>query len=334
MAQLRLNCFWGFFSYGGNGGFRSEHPDIRDWFARTLLKARADERVGEIEWKDIADTPIPMSRNAMVLEARKSKADVLIMVDSDQSPDCLLLKDKDALPFWDSSFDYLYKHWHEKALMIGSPYCGPPDYLENVYVFKWRGKLTGNANDDYSLEAYTREEASQMSGIHECGALPTGLIMTDMRLYDYTDPKRTFERLVAEGMDPDLAAFKAKPWHYYEWQDIYQASKGSTEDVTATRDISLAVMLEKGYNPLRCNWSAWAGHWKPKMVMKPSFFTVNHIGEKMKTAMLANKDSRFKMRDVSFSSDLLKRNGHVAKEQSGTPCEAAPGVRSLEGAHP
>jgi len=331
MAQLKLNVFFGFFSYAGNGGFKSEHPDVRDWFAKTLLKAKSDPRVGEIAWKDIAETPIPMSRNAMVLLARKEGADVLVMCDSDQAPDCLLGTDKDAVPFWDASFDYLYEHWHEKALMIGSPYCGPPEWLENVYVFKWRGRLTDNPNDDYTLEAYTREEASQMSGIHECAALPTGLIMSDMRIYEYTDPKRTFDRLVEAGMDPELAAYKAKPWYYYEWQDIYQAAKGSTEDVTATRDIALAIALEKGYNPLRCAWSSWAGHWKPKMVTKPSFYTVNHIGEKMKTAVLANKDSRFKMRNVSFKQN---GNGHVAKEQSEAPCPAAPGVRSLEGAHP
>jgi hypothetical protein len=70
-------------------------------------------------------------------------------------------------------------------------------------------------------------------------------------------------------------------WFYYEYTDQYQQHKGSTEDVTATRDISIHGMLELGYNPLRVNWDAWAGHWKVKCVDKPVCLSVDDVSSKL-----------------------------------------------------
>ncbi len=130
----KLNVFFGFPSYGGNGGISSEVPDIRDWMIETILTMKKDERVGEIKTETIGDTPITMVRNLFVKHARAIGADVLVMVDSDMGPNY----HRDSIPvlgwkpFWDSSFDFLYEHWEKGPVVIGAPYGGPPEVAENM----------------------------------------------------------------------------------------------------------------------------------------------------------------------------------------------------------
>lgn len=268
MVPRKLKVMIGAYSYGGCGGISSEHPDVRDWMLKTIPKMKADERVEAVCVSDIADTPITMSRNQMVIRARKWQADVLIMIDSDMSPDSELREDIHAKPFWESSFDYLYSHYDRGPVCIGAPYCGPPPF-ENVYIFRWTNDESDSKSDSFRLEGYTRYEATIMDGIKEVAALPTGLIMYDMRCFEITEPKSREE----------------KPWFYYEFPDQFEAEKCSTEDVTQTRDLSLTGLTQLGYNPVLCNWSAWAGHWKPKCVRKPNLLTPDAINKKYQDAM-------------------------------------------------
>jgi hypothetical protein len=262
MKPLQLNVFFAFFPYSGNGGYSSEHPSIRRWFADTLLKAKRDPRVGEVWAQDFCDTPIPMTRNAAVLEARKKGADLILMCDSDQWPDWELQRgEPGARPFWDSSFDFLHQHYAKGPAVIGAPYCGPPPH-ENVYVFRFANQESGHANVDVRLAQYTREEAAGRGGIENVAALPTGLIVYDLRCF----------------------ALLAPPYFYYEWEDLYQSKKASTEDVTNTRDICVHGVNKLGYNPVYVNWDAWAGHLKPKVVGKPRPPETIKVGEVFRRA--------------------------------------------------
>jgi len=71
----------------------------------------------------------------------------------------------------------------------------------------------------------------------------------------------------------------------YEWTDGYASQKASTEDVQNTRDIGMACALRYGYNPVYCNWDAWAGHWKPWCVGKPRMYCTEQIAENFKAAV-------------------------------------------------
>jgi hypothetical protein len=277
MQPAKLNVFFAFFPYSGNGGISTEHPSIRRWFARTMLKVKADPRIDDVSDWDFSDTPIPMTRNDAVCKAREKGADVLVMVDSDQHPD-FELENKDPLakPFWDTSFDFLYKRKIAGLLtVVGSPYCGPPPN-ECVYVFQWINAESGHPQPDFGLGRFEREEASIKGGFEAVGALPTGLIMFDLAVYDHIEP----------------------PYFYYEFTDKFERKKSSTEDVTATRDISMVVQQKFGYNPLFCNWDAWAGHWKPKCVGKPRPIFVDGVNEKFKRAIMANARRGFQLIDI------------------------------------
>lgn len=225
---------------------RIDEPDGTDWLASTILKMHKDPRISEIVRFKAMDTPIPMCRNRCLREALERGVDYLLMLDNDMSPDLPL---PGAKPFWDSSWDKMLS-LGEPAL-IAAPYCGPPP-IENVYIFRWTSNRNGVPDGDFHLEQYGREEASRLVGFEAVAALPTGLILIDMRA---------------------IAAIKP-PWFYYEYTDHFESQKASTEDVTFTRDLSLAGI------PIYVNWDAWAGHWKELMVGKPSPMTVDTVKQK------------------------------------------------------
>ena len=281
--QQKFNVGFCTFSYGGNGGIASEHPDIREWMVPLVAELARDARVDQIRIWNLADTPITMTRNRAVLQAREYGVDVLVMIDSDMKPD-INAGDPAAKPFFKSSFDFLVDHYHKGPCVIGVPYCGPPP-VECVYVFRWNNMQTSNPNPDFQLEMYDRHTAVKLAGIQECAALPTGLIMYDMRAFEVTEPKS----------DAD------KPWFYYEYKDQFQSEKASTEDVTMTRDLSLVGTQKLGYNPVFCNWDAWAGHWKPKCVGKPQYIQAKDISQKLKDCWEANYDAGSTLVDFKSS---------------------------------
>lgn len=287
--QQKFNVGICTFSYGGNGGISSEVPDIREWMVPLVANASNDDRIGSIRVWNLADTPITMTRNRAVLQAREHGVDVLLMVDSDMKPD-MLVGQEGAQPFFTSSFDFLVNHYAKGPCVIGAPYCGPPP-VECVYVFRWQSMQSMHPNPDFQLEMYDRHTAVKLAGIQECAALPTGLIMYDMRAFELTEPKT----------DED------KPWFYYEYKDRFQAEKASTEDVTMTRDLSLVGTQKLGYNPVYCNWDAWAGHWKPKCVGKPQFIEAAHVAQKMRQSFEANVDPAVKLVDLKAPADIMRR---------------------------
>jgi hypothetical protein len=287
--QQKFNVGICTFSYGGNGGISSEVPDIREWMVPLVTDASKDERIGTIRVWNLSDTPITMTRNRAVLMARQCDVDVLVMVDSDMKPDLLVGMDPAAKPFFQSSFDFLVQHYPKGPCVIGAPYCGPPPH-ECVYVFRWQTMQSHNPNPDFQLEMVDRHTAVKLAGVQECAALPTGLIMYDMRAFALTEPQS----------DAD------KPWFYYEWKDRYAADKASTEDVTMTRDLSLVGTQKLGYNPVFCNWDAWAGHWKPKCVGKPQFIEAANIAAKMRQSFEANVDPNVRIVDLKARPEHLR----------------------------
>lgn len=253
MQPRKLNILFAFFCYGGNGGIATCNPFLRGWFAETLLALKQDPRIGEIRDMTYSDTPITMTRNRSVVDARKYGSDVLIMIDSDNVPDLYKHERGGAKPFVQSSYDFLYKHYDRGPVVLAAPYCGPPPE-ELVYIFEWTNNESHHPNLDCALKMVSRTDAAKRTGIAEAGALPTGISMWDVRAFELTEPKKKGD----------------KPWFDYEWGDIYGSEKGSTEDVFATREISLAGLVKLGYNPLFCNWDAWGGHVKQKMVGPPA----------------------------------------------------------------
>lgn len=309
---LVLNVFVGFPSYGGNGGIASEHPHVREWWAETLLKMKSDPRVGEVVAETISDTPITMVRNKFVRRAQEEGCHVLMMVDSDQSPN-KYKGESWFKPFWDEAFNTIYDGFtkYKAGLCVGAPYCGPPPF-ENIYVFQFDNDRVQGDETVIRLNQFSRAEASKMSGISEVAALPTGLIMFDMRLFDMVKPTgmtpdQILELYKAGLMDKATALADLKgSWFHYEYTDSFQSEKASTEDVVATRDLAFAIQEICGYNPLRCAWDSWIGHWKPWNVGRPQLFQVEQIAPSYRRAVQQGRSADETVVDRSLDDALAE----------------------------
>lgn len=284
MEPRKLSVGFAFFPYGGNGAAPAEHPAIRNWFVRTALYCKSDPRISDVYWEDFNDTPITMTRNASVKWARENKIDVLVMVDSDNIPDLYLGSDPTAVPFFKSSFEFVYANYDKGPHVIGAPYCGHPMNAdgtgsENIFVFLWRSEGNFDRNNANVIEAgvslaqMSREEASLRAGIEEVAALPTGCIMFDVRAFDLLGRDNIFDyEYVGDG---------GRCKHCGVPKHGFRAEKASTEDVVLTRDLSLHGCIKLGYNPVFCNWDAWAGHVKPQIVGKPRVVAANAIAKEL-----------------------------------------------------
>lgn len=279
MTPRRLSVLVAFFPYAGNSTGSSMAFDVTEWFAQTLVKIKQDDRVADIHIRSFCDTPITMTRNKAVEVAKEIGADVLVMVDSDMRPDMY----PEAPKFWDVAFTKLYEHYDKGPLVIGAPYGGTPPH-ENMFVFKWRGFMNAGEETPFSLDQYTREEAAKMSGIEEAAALPTGLIMYDVRSFDLIE----------------------KPYFRYEWTDESASEKASTEDVQNTRDISIAGIQQLGYNPVMCAWDCWAGHLKVWCVGRPGLLTAEAVSDSLRKAFERGARNE---RQIQFRSPILHSQG-------------------------
>lgn len=252
------------FPYGGR-----EDSECVDWLMETYHKAKLDPRFHTVKAPRLNDTPITMTRNAALLAAQKHGYDFVLMVDSDMAPDCELGEDQTAKPFFDVAVNELLGR--EKPAVIAAPYVGPPP-RENVYVFQWanRGNTLHPTAANPHLDQYGREQARIMAGVQPCGALPTGLMLVDMR----------------------ALAKLPHPWTYYEYHNTGdecpacrqkkrgpEAQKASTEDVTFTRDLGLLGV------DILCAWDSWAGHNKRYTARKPRPYTTDIVSHKMRDAI-------------------------------------------------
>lgn len=234
------------------GNFQT-HPDVSDWLIDVTTAAKQDPRIGSGNvtlWR-ASDTPITMCRNRCLVLAEKAGVDYVLMVDADMSPDLPFDGHK---PFWESSFNFMLQH--DGPCVIAAPYCmAPPE--ERVNVFQWVSRETNHPNPDFILTNYPRAEAAIMTGIKPVNAAGTGLILIDMR----------------------AVRKMPHPRFYYEYSDKSESHKNSTEDVTFTRDLGYAGV------PMYCNWDAWAGHHKSKLVIKPCLVPPANVARWMKEAV-------------------------------------------------
>lgn len=286
---------------GGN----SEHPDSSGWVIKTMARdITRDSRIIETVPIVISDTPITMTRNMAVKLSIDMEVDYLLMIDSDMSPDLPIRGNKD---FWPTCWNLMYQRRvaeikeigedvrtpaYEAASVAGklhgpfgpfapatiaAPYCGPPPH-EMPYIFRWVNYESETPNANYGLKMFERDQAALMTGVQQVGALPTGLILYDVRL------------------------FKAlpTPWFYYEWSDKYCLKKASTEDVVQTRNASLA-----GF-PQFVHWDCWAGHVKQKTVGKPQITTLESMQSTFANAVRLGLDSTQRLEQVGPEPVLTK----------------------------
>lgn len=285
------------FAYGGNGGVASTIPELAQWMVKTVIKMKSDSRIGRIRPIILADTPITMTRNRSIRIAKDEGYDMVLMLDSDNQPDGYVGVDPLAKPFWDVSFDFAYGRLLEgKPTCIAAPYCGPPphpverpgviDGGEVPYLFHWMNNESDVENPAHKLEIMNRNEAAILGGIYPVAALPTGVCLITINCFD--------------GMKV--------PYFYYEFNEDH-SEKQSTEDVVATRNISLHWAISKGWDVCFAACDSWALHHKPKKVGKPKTTPIETLAEKLRKGIEENISVYDRKLNVDFTKDLPSYDG-------------------------
>lgn len=260
-----------------------EHTPCVTWLMEFAQHVTRDPRFDVHFPKPLDDTPITMTRNRAVRNAKKLHADFLLMIDSDMDPDCELGRDPRAKEFWPSTIDFMLHH--NGPCAVAAPYCGPPP-MENIYVFNWQNMESGIPPKDMGslkLGQFTREHAYILSGIQEVAALATGLILFDMRGFENIETPYFSYEYYGDGPKCDSC---------HQPKRGPEDEKCSTEDVVTTRDLSLAGV------PQYCNWDAWAGHRKTKTVRKPELFTADGVAAKMHDAIVSRRTNSVRLVDI------------------------------------
>lgn len=284
------------FPYAGTSSGSSQVFEITPWALSVYRAVMRDKRLSHFALFSQNDTPVTMTRNRAVLKAREEKLDFLMMVDADQIPDCELGRDPEAKPFFESSIDFLIRNYDRGPHVVCAPYCGPPPEA-SVYCFRWVSGENVTPDLGCRLEMYPRDMAAMMTGIQPIAAGPTGLILFDLRAFDLVEPQD----------DPydDRAAEKHKGFFYYHWQNKYAAHKTGTEDVSATRDISLAGWSKLGRDVIYANWDAWAGHNKVVCVGKPRVMTTSEISDRFRQTLAEGHRRNERIQHYDFTEEAI-----------------------------
>lgn len=307
-------------------GNHSEHPASAQYVMD--LSRVIPPNVTVMNWYK-SDTPITMTRNLAVKEAMEWNADYLMMIDSDMRPDprrhdgSLVYGHLGARPFWDVAWEHMMAS-RDAPSAIAAPYGGPSPH-HNVYVFRWRNKMSGKprlVDDGHSIQQFTREEAAERRGVEEVAALPTGLILYDLRCFTTNWPKPV-------GQDE-----QPRGWFYYEWHDLSASQKDSTEDCTQTRDQSLAWYLSRGKQGGRCfvAWDAWAHHIKLEEVPRPSPGSAYIVAERMRETVLDQAPRAVEIPRGGLSPRDM-RDQPLLQVRSIFPSEAVTGTNDVEVTH-
>ncbi len=314
--QVKVDVLIAQFAYAGNGGVAAILPELGTWLASLTQTLNKDERIGRVAVKRYGDIPLTMERNRVVRDAIEGSFDLIVMLDSDNVPDLYLGKKPWAKAFWDSSFDFAFDRLLRGIpTVVAAPYCGPPPHPvnggeENVYVFYSQANRTENVQPFHRFEAYSREHASQMRGIQEMAAGPTGCILYTTSAFQLMEfDRRPIAQILADFKAGALTAeqcqrrIQAQSYFFYEFTDQWQTRKASTEDVTNTREIAMAGQLKHGEPVAFCNWDAWAGHMKPHCVGMPEPIRMEQVSAVYQEAVLKGVKADESFGEVDFLVD-------------------------------
>jgi predicted O-methyltransferase YrrM len=285
MDKPKVKVLITLFAYSGNGGIPGTIPEIAVWLAETAVKLAKDERVAHVATATLCDTPITMTRNRAIKMAQEGGFDMVLMLDSDNEPDGYFGKCPNAKRFMDVGFDFAYDRLVQgKPTVIAAPYCGPPPHPigggegEVPYLFEWINDSSEEKVFGYRLHRLNRNEAARMSGIQPVAALPTGVCLFTVSAF--------------VGMSTPYFAYEMNADH---------TDKQSTEDVYATRNISLFWHTQINEDVVFAACDSWALHHKVKKVGRPELLSMNAVHKDLQERYLESAGMGEKLAEIDFT---------------------------------
>jgi hypothetical protein len=227
--------------------------ELASYLSGLTSRLQDHSRVGTVAVAVEVGYPADRVRNAICAKATNSGFDYVLMIDDDMHPDC----EPGAPPFLPSALDFVLAH--DGPCFVGAPYCAAPPH-QRVLVMDWAEQYPDHPGGlGMEMRSLTRHEAAAKTGFGRAAALPTGMLLIDLR------------------------AVKARPgpWFYYEFADEQHCKLASTEDITFTRDSDWLGV------PQYAAWDSWAGHVKTITVGKPRVAPIDALPKGVANALAA-----------------------------------------------
>jgi hypothetical protein len=249
-----------------------ERMEVANWLVQTALELDKHPRVEDVFHTNVVNHyPTTRARNAVIKLCLARRIDFAVMIDDDMIPDIhspqraaqfdFIRPHRDQTNFFPSALDFALRH--PGPCVVAAPYCaGPPN--ERVLVSRFREKEAdhpdGAAGSSLQLECFTRDEAAERTGFEMVSALPTGLVLIDMRAISPVGPLN-------------------KPWFTYEFKDAEESDLASTEDTVFSRNLCYLGV------PQYVAWGSWAGHVKNRIVSRPRRYPVDGVPKQVEAAL-------------------------------------------------
>lgn len=199
--------------------------------------------------------PCDRVRNLICAKALAAGFDFVLMIDDDMKPDVMVGIDPAAVPFLPAALDFALAQ--PTPVCVGAPYLSAPP-RQDVLVMRWAERVPDTPDAlGLDMRKYTREEAATLTGFARAAALPTGMLLIDLR----------------------CLAVVPKPWFAYEFDDADHTKLASTEDIVFTRNADWSGV------PQFAAWSSWAGHHKRYLTHRPQVAPVEALPKALHKAL-------------------------------------------------
>lgn len=172
---------------------------------------------------------IHVCRNQAVDDAREFKATHLMFMDPDIVVDAYVGLKSWAKRWWPEAWKSAIGD--RKQAVLGAPYVGQAGLVQ---VF------------DLNRQRFQADDVSTRSGWERIGAIGTGLLLIDMKVFDRLD--ETGEKM---------------PYFADAFEDWRQAK------MIATQDLFFCERCRKAGIPIYVNWDCWCAHWQNQPVLSP-----------------------------------------------------------------
>jgi hypothetical protein len=248
-AKKKVRILVAVFNY--DGWIRGE---IADWYTGKCFPALEDSGLVEAVafTTQFRGYPVTRLRNKACATAKAAGYDYVLMLDNDNIPDIEVGHDPRAVPFFPAALEFAMANG---PCCVGAPYGGTPP-TESCLVMKWEPIADTDLTLPGTMARYSRREAATLTGFEEVAALPTGMLLIDVKALDRVP----------------------EPWFRYEFTNEREYETSATEDVYFTRNLSWVGV------PQFVFWDAWAGHVKEKVVRRPHVVMPKDVAEPVRKA--------------------------------------------------
>ncbi len=223
-------------------GFDFLKPSVAHWlFFLGYRIGRVHPEITHVTLSEAGNWRVDTCRNVCVADARRAQATQLLFLDPDMALDYYAFRgDPGAKFWWPEAWEFIREQ--PEPCVAAVPYCGGRNQ-ELVHVFR-----PGLPEEGRETVRLLPDEAARLTGWQRVGAVGTGCMLIDMRVFDILDrwEKAPF--------------FKDQYDEDSDWRHTA---------ITQSQDLYFCQRCRRAEIPIWVNFSCWSAHHQPHLAHRP-----------------------------------------------------------------